>query len=375
MDHEEIKRRVRAAKPDLLLVSFGCPKQEKWIAMHYRSLGVPVTAGVGATIDFLAGEVKRAPVWMQRSGTEWIFRLAQEPRRLFRRYVTDLWVFGTSFLPQWWALARSRRKLRRDSPLTVPAWPANVDELSGSVRPDPVCLDRPGDEADSASAQSWFELPLPDRLDVVTIEEHPSLLENILKQGKHCVLDMRFTAFLDSTGVGFLIRLQKRLRALRRELVLMSPSRGAMRALKLMRLEDFFRVAPDREAVPRLLSNAPGEFLESDGEDDRPGGALRWRGEVTAANAEVVWARTQEYLTEGTFLRDKVIDLSEVRFIDSTGLGLMIRAKKFCLQRGEALVFRGLQPAVRNVLKLSRVEDFVLTQGGPARERALSTAA
>src|SRR5882672_2502311 len=79
MDHEEIARRIREAKPDLLFVSFGCPKQEKWIAMHYRALGVPVAAGVGATIDFLAGNFKRAPVWMRRSGFEWVYRMAQEP--------------------------------------------------------------------------------------------------------------------------------------------------------------------------------------------------------------------------------------------------------------------------------------------------------
>ncbi len=67
MDHDAIKARILAAKPDVLLVSFGCPKQEKWIAMHYRALGVPVAAGVGATIDFLAGKVSRAPVFS--SGT------------------------------------------------------------------------------------------------------------------------------------------------------------------------------------------------------------------------------------------------------------------------------------------------------------------
>jgi N-acetylglucosaminyldiphosphoundecaprenol N-acetyl-beta-D-mannosaminyltransferase len=93
MDHEEIKRRVREARPDLLFVAFGCPKAEKWIAMHYRELGVPVVAGVGATIDFLAGRVKRAPLWMQHAGMEWIFRLACEPRRLFRRYMSRISAF------------------------------------------------------------------------------------------------------------------------------------------------------------------------------------------------------------------------------------------------------------------------------------------
>lgn len=94
MDHGGICERIRQAKPDLLLVFFGCPKQEKWIARNYEALGVPVSIGVGATIDFLAGTVKRAPRWMQIAGMEWIFRLAQEPRRLLKRYSTDLVVFG-----------------------------------------------------------------------------------------------------------------------------------------------------------------------------------------------------------------------------------------------------------------------------------------
>src|SRR5205823_2967983 len=105
MDHQEIKRRIHAARPDLLFVSFGCPKQEKWISMHYRSLGVPVSIGVGATIDFLAGRVRRAPAWMKRSGTEWIFRLLLEPRRLFRRYAKDLVYFLPTLALQWWRLA------------------------------------------------------------------------------------------------------------------------------------------------------------------------------------------------------------------------------------------------------------------------------
>lgn len=98
MNHGEIRKRIRAARPDILFVAFGCPKAEKWMAMNYRTLGVPVMIGVGGTIDLLAGRLKRAPGWMQRAGLEWIFRLGQEPRRLFRRYATDLCRFG-------WAMA------------------------------------------------------------------------------------------------------------------------------------------------------------------------------------------------------------------------------------------------------------------------------
>jgi exopolysaccharide biosynthesis WecB/TagA/CpsF family protein len=109
MNHAEIAQRVRAANPDLLLVCFGCPKQEKWMARHYQTLGVPVMIGAGGTIDFLAGRLKRAPHWMQRTGTEWLFRLSQEPRRLYKRYADDL----LHFLPPVLAVRAQLRRLKR----------------------------------------------------------------------------------------------------------------------------------------------------------------------------------------------------------------------------------------------------------------------
>jgi N-acetylglucosaminyldiphosphoundecaprenol N-acetyl-beta-D-mannosaminyltransferase len=77
---------VRSATPDLLLVAFGQPKGELWVAEHFGELGVPVTMQVGATLDFLAGRVARAPRWVQRIGLEWAYRLLREPRRLVGRY-------------------------------------------------------------------------------------------------------------------------------------------------------------------------------------------------------------------------------------------------------------------------------------------------
>jgi N-acetylglucosaminyldiphosphoundecaprenol N-acetyl-beta-D-mannosaminyltransferase len=91
MDNASILERINAAAPDILLVAFGNPKQEYWMAMHYAKLNVPVVIGVGATIDFLSGRVPRAPNWMKPIGAEWLFRLSLEPRRLTRRYATDLY--------------------------------------------------------------------------------------------------------------------------------------------------------------------------------------------------------------------------------------------------------------------------------------------
>jgi len=85
----EVARRIEAAAPDVVWVGLSTPKQERWMYDHRSRLGVPVMAGVGAAFDFIAGTVKQAPTWMQENGLEWFFRLVQEPRRLWRRYLIN----------------------------------------------------------------------------------------------------------------------------------------------------------------------------------------------------------------------------------------------------------------------------------------------
>ena len=89
--------RIRAAKPDILLVAFGQPKGERWIYQHLDELVVPVSIQVGASLDFAAGAIRRAPRWMQKAGLEWVFRVALEPRRLFWRYASDAWFLARVF--------------------------------------------------------------------------------------------------------------------------------------------------------------------------------------------------------------------------------------------------------------------------------------
>jgi N-acetylglucosaminyldiphosphoundecaprenol N-acetyl-beta-D-mannosaminyltransferase len=91
--NRQILDRIAAARPDVLVVGLGAPKQELWLAAHRHEIRAPVALAVGATIDFLAGEKARAPKWMRVAGLEWLHRLASEPRRLFRRYARDAWIF------------------------------------------------------------------------------------------------------------------------------------------------------------------------------------------------------------------------------------------------------------------------------------------
>ena len=83
-DELAIIEEIKAAQPDLLLAALGVPKQEKWLNVHLKELGVPVAIGVGGTLDVMAGVMKRAPYWMQKAKLEWLFRGLLQPKRAGR---------------------------------------------------------------------------------------------------------------------------------------------------------------------------------------------------------------------------------------------------------------------------------------------------
>lgn len=85
----KINDMISAVHPDLLITCFGCPKQEKWIYDNIDKYDAKVSICAGATVDFLAGNVKRAPRWMSEHGLEWFYRFLQEPKRMFKRYFID----------------------------------------------------------------------------------------------------------------------------------------------------------------------------------------------------------------------------------------------------------------------------------------------
>jgi len=98
---QEVLDQIVAAKPHVLFVGLGAPKQEFLIHDHIRSLRVPLAIGIGGSFEILSGKLRRAPVWMQSSGLEWAFRLSQEPSRLWQRYL----IGNSEFL---WHVAKAK---------------------------------------------------------------------------------------------------------------------------------------------------------------------------------------------------------------------------------------------------------------------------
>jgi exopolysaccharide biosynthesis WecB/TagA/CpsF family protein/anti-anti-sigma factor len=212
IDNEDIARRIRAARPDILLVAFGCPKAEKWIAQNYLQLGVPVAIGVGATIDFLAGNVRRAPRWMQRAGMEWFYRLTQEPKRLLRRYARDLWYFTGGMIEQLWLTRFSPREAHPRLQHCV----VNAE-------------------------QNWERIQLPRRFDANVVRHGDWIWRQAGR--RHCLLDFSAVRFVDSTGIALLLRLQKKFRASGKRLRVFAPGRAVLRVLRRMRLQKLFFTA------------------------------------------------------------------------------------------------------------------------------------
>lgn len=155
---------IEAFRPDVICVALGHPKQERWIRRYGTRLGIPVGIGVGGSFDFIAGERKRAAPWIQRSGFEWLFRLAQEPRRLAGRYLTDIATFGPAAMVQ---ITRTRLAgLRRHAPAGTDGDPPRIR----TVRSD----------ADSV----LIELTRPGPLDQRSIAELTSMASRTRRQGR-----------------------------------------------------------------------------------------------------------------------------------------------------------------------------------------------
>jgi N-acetylglucosaminyldiphosphoundecaprenol N-acetyl-beta-D-mannosaminyltransferase len=330
MDHAALRKKILEARPDILFVALGCPLQEKWIAMHYQSLGVPVVLGVGATAEFLSA---------QTSNSELTFatRLSRLPSRLFHRFIRDPWIFSWILLAQWWQL-RPR------------STPGGALHVSSPVK----------------AGDTWQWVRLPERLDLAAIRNDVLLVDQVLADGRHCLLQLNQVDFIDSTGIGLLIRLHKKIRATGRQLILLDPSPAVKRALALMHLQDFFTTASDFDAAQEIIETREQEQAQTvkPATPAATPGPLVWQGEITAVNANDVWRMTEKYIAGAAPPSSGVaIDLTNVRFIDSTGLGIMIRARKLALLRGVKLQFTGAQSAVRNVLRLAQVESFLLGDG------------
>jgi N-acetylglucosaminyldiphosphoundecaprenol N-acetyl-beta-D-mannosaminyltransferase len=234
MDHEMILGRIELAQPHILLVALGHPKQEQWLAMHRHRLKVPLCMGVGASLDFLAGTVSRAPLWMQSAGLEWLYRAAQEPRRLAQRYVSDAVGLARHLPAQVAANAIQPRKLVESGVHTDQFGSTSVISITGNL-----------------SGSLLTELG-----------EH---LTCALDEGCHIVLDLSRTISLGLDSIGFLVHLAKMMDRRNRQLWLADVPSHVIRLLRAARMDRYLvSAASVRDALYRIRrSEAQGMVIHA----------------------------------------------------------------------------------------------------------------
>jgi N-acetylglucosaminyldiphosphoundecaprenol N-acetyl-beta-D-mannosaminyltransferase len=320
---------IKAADPDILLVAFGNPKQEKWIGMYRRELSVPVMIGVGATLDFIAGHRKRAPKWMQLVGLEWFHRLVQEPRRLWRRYVVDLVAFSAFFVRQWWIMRRGFKPVTR-----LPV-------------------------EDAVVVNNTAILTLRGRLTIENYRPFYEIGQRALSTTSTLVINMAQAEFLDSSAIGLLIELARQARSKGGELWLASVPPEVERTLSVLRLENFFVFSPTVEAV----FEQKGIFFEAqtvptlepteNSAAARPTWAvIKLPRRLDAQTSPDVLEQCQAALAQNPYL---ILDLAETVFLASAGLAILARLNREA--KGLAGELR-LAGCARDVLKVIQMVRF-----------------
>lgn len=343
MDRTAVER-VRAARPDILLVAFGNPKQEKWIRMYAPELQVPVCIGVGGALDMIAGTTRRAPVWMQQRGLEWIYRLAQEPRRLFKRYLHDCVYFGYYFARQWWAMRKGR---------AAPMLPDDVGHAPTVV--------------ETAAGDRLPVIAVRGRLDAANSDQFLACARDTLEHTTSLVVNLAATEFVDSTGMGALVAIANHAQAAGGSLYLVEVPDVIADLLALVRLEHFFEILPDSQAAEHRfhIPDVPAEPLPG-----KHGWAVIRAPRLFDGNtAPLLFDRCQQRIAE---LHHLVVDLSETVFLASAGIATLIKLDRLCREQGGHLHIASGSADVLRTLRLLHLD--VLLRVFPTVEAALDAA-
>jgi N-acetylglucosaminyldiphosphoundecaprenol N-acetyl-beta-D-mannosaminyltransferase len=213
--NERILKEIAETRPDLLLVAVGCPKQEYWIARYSREAGVPLSIGIGASLDFICGTQTRAPIWVQKIGMEWFWRLLTNPRRLLKRYVKDFYYLIL--------LAQRQRRLMVNCSQFV------SDLSHGEKVASDEELPTQDQEMFRANCHSIKWQGFVER---TNLEAH----EGPTDYSKPILLDLSEVTFIDSSGVGRLAKIAREARAASVPFGLIRPSVAVVRIIDAMHL-------------------------------------------------------------------------------------------------------------------------------------------
>lgn len=312
---ESIPEKIRAARPDVLLIAFGNPKQEKWMGMYAHQLGVPLMMGVGGTLDFITGTTRRAPLWMQKNGLEWLYRLIQEPGRLWRRYAVDLGAFTFLFACQWLQMRRG---------------------ASDSGQPFSLDLKMEGDTA---------VLSIGGSMAAEHCQRFWELAEQALDRTVHLVIDLNAAQHLDSSALGTLVELARIIRQRDGSLALRAVPARIQKSLAFLKLDTLLRTETSCAGEVQTKSDTTSTVR-----DHGRWVLLTGPRFFDAGTASQVIADCQQALQRSPFV---ILDLSTTDFITSAGLAALATMTRLAREAGGELRVSGCSKDVMQVITMA----------------------
>jgi exopolysaccharide biosynthesis WecB/TagA/CpsF family protein/anti-anti-sigma factor len=338
---------INQAKPDLLFIGFGNPKQLIWFQRNRDRLKVPVSIGVGGTFDFIAGNVKRAPLWMQKNGLEWIYRFTQDPKRLWKRYVVGLAKFAAMALPLMINHSLNRFLNPHKDKL------AKTDETGRQL----TTLDSKNVESFIHEGERYRVISLPQNIDRNWYVANSIFLQFHINQSGPLLFDFSDVEQMELSMMAFFSNLlntdnEKRIHCINID------HPALIRSLKLNRVYDLFE-RHVFSSTPELLEAQSRQQIFSNFyyllnfEDNVS--VIRLFGRLDFAEMRKI---DFEQIFASTLGQATVLDLTDLEFVDSSGLVFFIKFKKYFDETNQPLSLSNLNPVTQQVFKITRLNKL-----------------
>jgi N-acetylglucosaminyldiphosphoundecaprenol N-acetyl-beta-D-mannosaminyltransferase len=344
---EKIVNEINNSKADILLLALGNPKQELWFNRNKHRLSVPVSIGVGGTFEFLIGVVSRAPLWMQNNGMEWLYRIAQDPKRLLKRYTIGLIKLSVLSRPllqariQRHCQSKIDRVLRRSNNIdTTPEWRLHWSSKDDCL----VTLRLPM----TVSREYMENLVLSFDLQVITETSY-----------RTCLLDFSQVKKIDMAANEAFAVLARKLSALKSTALIVGMSKRICRDLSHARVMDL--------ASPKTLnstSDAIDSYSDQHSQSNRICKSYVVENSVLLCLTGVIEGvklanlGVEECMLDAGRDREIIVDLRQVEQIDSTAISLLF---KLVLAEKNGLIkriqFSGTSEVIKQMLCVSGLNN------------------
>ena len=346
--------RINRSGADILLIGFGNPKQEVWFERNRHRLQVPVSIGIGGTYEFIVGSVARAPEWMQKYGLEWLFRITQDPARLWKRYFVGFFKFGMMIFPS--IVYYRFKKL-----------------IFHTIHRQAVAADIQKAAVVDSKVQPLKVVALPRAFDAASVGQQRHAIETDLSLSNHCILDFSKVEFVDSSGLGLLLSLWRQAETQKKKIYMIELSASIRRFFQLNRTFDLFenQIFSNLDDALTCLNNQaplpPFYYVERVRNQTA---TLNLVGSLDAGQMAGLDMAAVETLIGN---RNCILNLKDLNFVDSSGIVFFLKIQKYMSSQDKTCLLCSLQDNVLQMFRITKLNRlFTIATDQFAAEKTIT---